>query len=75
MTIRVHFDGKNLVPDEPLKLPIDTPLLAEVRPANQKKRTPTLAKALGLLKTGTPAPTDTQIRQILEDELLRKNGG
>jgi hypothetical protein len=30
MTIRAHFDGKVLVPDEPLELPVDQPLEIEV---------------------------------------------
>lgn len=29
--IRAHFDGKVLVPEEPLQLPIDHPLEIEVR--------------------------------------------
>jgi hypothetical protein len=30
MTIRAHFDGKVIVPDEPLELPVDQPLQIEV---------------------------------------------
>jgi len=34
MTLRAHFDGKVIVPDEPVSLPIDTPLDVEITPAN-----------------------------------------
>ena len=30
MVIRMHFDGKVLVPDEPVDLPVDKPLKGEV---------------------------------------------
>jgi len=30
-TIRVHFDGRVLVPDQPVDLPKDTPLEVDVR--------------------------------------------
>jgi hypothetical protein len=33
MTIRAHYDGKVIVPDEPVELPIDQPLKVEVQPA------------------------------------------
>lgn len=36
VTIRLHFDGKVLVPDEPVDLPVDEPLKAEVSPAEPK---------------------------------------
>jgi hypothetical protein len=29
--IRAHFDGKVIVPDEPVELPVDEPLEAELR--------------------------------------------
>lgn len=31
MTIRAHFDGTVLVPDEPVNLPVNTPLDIDVR--------------------------------------------
>lgn len=35
MTIRAHFDGKVLVPDEPVSLPVGKPLDVDVRePSN-----------------------------------------
>lgn len=30
MTIRAHYDGKTLVPDEPVDLPVNCPLQIEV---------------------------------------------
>ena len=33
VTLKAHFDGKNIVPDEPADLPIDTPLAVTVFPA------------------------------------------
>ena len=32
MTIRAHFDGKVIVPDEPVELPAGTPLTIRVEP-------------------------------------------
>jgi len=32
MTIRCHFDGKVIVPDEPVELPVNQPLVAEIAP-------------------------------------------
>jgi hypothetical protein len=33
MTLRVHFDGKVLIPDEPVDLPVNCALEVEVKPA------------------------------------------
>jgi len=33
MTLRAHFDGKVLVPDEPVDLPVSCALEVEVKPA------------------------------------------
>ena len=32
MTIRAHFDGSVIVPDEPLNLPVDAALAVDIRP-------------------------------------------
>ena len=74
MTVKVHFDGKYLVPDEPLHLPLDTPLVAEIHPITKRKRTPTLDQALGFLKTNGAPPTDAEVQQIIEEERQRKYG-
>ncbi|OFX15124.1 MAG: hypothetical protein A2Z18_02250 [Armatimonadetes bacterium RBG_16_58_9] len=31
IVVRVHFDGKTIVPDEPVDLPINQPMEAELR--------------------------------------------
>lgn len=33
VTLKAHYDGKHIVPDEPADLPIDTPLAVTVMPA------------------------------------------
>lgn len=33
MTVSAHFDGKVIVPDEPLNLPLNQTLILEIRPA------------------------------------------
>ncbi|NQU11121.1 hypothetical protein HQ590_10050 [bacterium] len=33
MTIRAHFDGTVIVPDEPVNLPANTALAVDIRPA------------------------------------------
>ena len=32
MTIRAHFDGTVIVPDEPVNLPVDAALAVDIRP-------------------------------------------
>lgn len=34
MTVRAHFDGRVIVPDEPVDLPINAPLDLDIKPAN-----------------------------------------
>jgi hypothetical protein len=34
MTVRAHFDGRVIVPDEPVDLPVDIPLDLEIKSAN-----------------------------------------
>jgi hypothetical protein len=38
LSIRAHFDGKFIVPDEPVALPLDAPLHIEVRTLNNVSR-------------------------------------
>lgn len=40
MTVRAHFDGRVIVPDEPVDLPVNTPLDVEINPANGTQATP-----------------------------------
>jgi hypothetical protein len=34
-TIKCHFDGRTLVPDQPVDLPVGVPLEVEIRPAGR----------------------------------------
>jgi len=54
MTLKVHFDGKVLVPDEPVDLPVNCALEVEVKPANGQveKRKP----LAGLLELAQKIP-------------------
>ena len=52
MTVRAHFDGRVIVPDEPVNLPLNAPLDVEIKPANGS--------------THLPTPTDQQIQARLQ---------
>ena len=43
-TIRVHFDGRVLVPDEPVDLPINQPLRISVHEPQSASRLGTLSE-------------------------------
>jgi len=34
MTVRAHYDGRVIVPDEPVDLPVNAPLDLDIKPAN-----------------------------------------
>jgi hypothetical protein len=36
MTVNAHFDGKVIVPDEPLDLPLNQALIVSIEPAAEK---------------------------------------
>lgn len=36
MSIRAHYDGKTIVPDEPLDLPVNQPLEVEARVVDER---------------------------------------
>jgi hypothetical protein len=40
MTVRTHFDGRVIVLDEPVDLPINAPLDLDIKPANGGSPTP-----------------------------------
>jgi hypothetical protein len=48
VTLRAHFDGKVIVPDEPVNLPVNAPLKIEIR------RTPRKAKGAPKIRNGVP---------------------
>jgi len=41
ISVSAHFDGKAIIPDEPLDLPQGQPLLIQVEPVRQSERTST----------------------------------
>jgi len=47
-------------------------LAPEVSPTRPRRKT--LKKALGLLATGQPAPSDAEIKQWLDEHLMEKYG-
>jgi hypothetical protein len=57
--IKAHFDGKVLVPDEPVDLPVNQPLEVYARPL-ETSRPPLmeLADALSLFPPPENSPTD-----------------
>ena len=70
MTIKAHFDGKVIVPDEPLDLPVNQPLEIQLLPAETGVPTAVdraddvgrplmdLLKAIEHLPSDPDAPTD-----------------
>ena len=44
IVIRAHFDGKTIVPDEPLDLPVDTPIKAELTVVEPKLKAADIAR-------------------------------
>ena len=56
-TLKAHFDGKVLVPDEPVHLPADCALELEVRPVGDKPLL-SLARQLEQLPDNADWPED-----------------
>ncbi len=80
-TIRAHFNGQVIVPDEPVDLPVNEPLEISLRPApvlpvetadrgQIEDRLKRLQHALGRIKEG-PAISDEALRRenLYEDRL------
>jgi hypothetical protein len=61
--IRAHFDGKVLVPDEPVDLPVDRPLEVHVHPIEPipapKKALMKLVELARQFPAGPGMPTDS----------------
>ena len=59
-TINAHFDGKVLVPDEPVQLPVNEPLRVSVQTASETEEPPLmrLVRALDKLPHRPDGPTD-----------------
>ena len=68
-----HMKGGIVVLEGDAKLPDGTRVrISPVPSAPRRQRTPTFARASGLLAAGTPPPTDQEVKQILEEERTRK---
>lgn len=80
VTIRAHFDGKVIVPDEPVDLPVDQPLELELKLLESEdtellrnllieERLKRLAKASGRIQ-GPSIPLESLRRENLYEERL-----
>ena len=67
IAIKAHFDGKVLVPDEPLELPANTPLVIEIKEAEQPAKA--VARTPGLHR-GTVWMSDNFDEPLTEEFLL-----
>jgi hypothetical protein len=78
INIRAHFDGKVIVPDEPVDLPVDQPLEVELKPvgsiiesslagASKEERLRRLAAASGRI-SGPTIPSEALRRENLYEE-------
>lgn len=75
--IRAHFDGKVIVPDEPIDLPLHEPLtvqLSTVRPTNGRpsrevvaERRRRLARAVGCLSGPVIGPEALRRENLYDD--------
>jgi hypothetical protein len=52
MTVNAHFDGKVIVPDEPLDLPLNEPLMVQIQPLSGRVE-PAEESALSWLAANT----------------------
>jgi hypothetical protein len=78
-TIRAHFDGKVIVPDEPVDLPINQPLEISLRPSTEapektpdrptvEERLKRLQRAMGSIKEGPVIPDEALRRENMYEE-------
>ena len=56
-TLKAHFDGNVLVPDEPVDLPLNRPLEVRVAPLDESPAVPTPLGKLAALAREFPART------------------
>jgi len=75
VVIRVHFDGKTLVPDEPVDLPVNEPMEAELRSLNaEAERRGRAQEAWERLKArkvrGSSIPLEALRRENLYEDRL-----
>ena len=75
VTIRAHFDGRVIVPDEPLDLPVDqllrvdvTPIARETEEVSIEERRAALQRVVSRKIHGLSIPDETLRREYLYDE-------
>jgi hypothetical protein len=56
-TLKAHFDGKVLVPDEPVDLPVNRPLELSVVSLGESSHAPAALETLAALARSVPART------------------
>lgn len=70
IVIRAHYDGKTIVPDEPLSLPVDAPIKAELTLVEPEQKAADLARRLAAWERfGSRAVKGAHI----PDEALRRD--
>jgi len=70
VVIRAHFDGKTIVPDEPVDLPVNQPLEAEVKvveakPGRSPKREAAWQRLKSMRISGLNIPDEALRRENL----------
>lgn len=72
--IKAHFDGKTIVPDEPVNLPLGTPITAELTvvepavPADEiKRRLAALRQLEAMAVKGVSIPLEASRRENMYD--------
>jgi hypothetical protein len=75
LTIRAHFDGRVIVPDEPLDLPVDqvlrvdlTPISPEMEEVSIEERRAALRRVVSRRIHGLSIPDEALRREHLYDE-------
>lgn len=70
-TLKAHFDGKVLVPDEPVNFPLNQPLELTVVPAAKSSEAPASLDKLADLAQTLPANPSGQVdRAVQHDHYL-----
>ncbi|MBI3909498.1 MAG: hypothetical protein HY320_01025 [Armatimonadetes bacterium] len=79
VTIRARFDGRVIIPEEPVDLPIDQPLVVELTPVPREEEKPSeavirqrlrrLEEASGRI-SAPPIPAEALCRENLYDERI-----
>ena len=76
ITIRAHYDGKAIVPDEPVDLPVDQPLEIELREISAepewdpKRARAALQRIAGRAVHGVNIPDEALRRENMYEERL-----